>query len=38
MNKKFTINNHVWVIEEHKEEELLEEYRKRNPEAYSVMG
>ena len=38
MNKEFTINNHVWVIEEHKEEELLEEYRKRNPEAYSVMG
>ena len=38
MSKAFIINNHKWVIEEHDEQELLEEYRKRNPDAYSVMG
>lgn len=38
MIKEFIINNHKWIIEERPEEDLLEEYHKRNPDAYSCMG
>ena len=38
MKIEFTINNHKWFIEERNEEELLEEYHKRQPNAYSVFG
>ena len=34
----FMINNHQWFIEEKPEEYLLEEYRKRQPNAYACMG
>lgn len=35
---KFTINNHKWKIEIKPMEELLVEYHKRKPDAYSVFG
>lgn len=35
---KFIINNHEWVIEEKREEELLEEYHKRIANTYSCLG
>ena len=35
---KFKINNHEWFIEEKPENELLEEYHKRQPGAYACMG
>lgn len=38
MSKYFFINNHKWIIEERPEEDLLEEYHKRNPDAYYCMG
>ena len=38
MKKEFTINNHKWFIEEKNEEELLEEYHKRQPNAYACFG
>ena len=37
-NKEFKINNHKWIIEERPEEELLVEYHKRQPDAYSCLG
>ena len=37
-NKTFIINNHEWLIEEKPEEYLLEEYHKRQPNAYACMG
>lgn len=38
MNKEIKINNHIWQIEEHPEEELLYEYHIRQPNAYSCLG
>ena len=38
MTKIFKINNHKWIIEEHPESLLLEEYNKRQPNAYSCLG
>ena len=38
MNKEIKINNHIWQIEEHPEEELLYEYQKRQPNAYACFG
>lgn len=38
MNKQIKINNHIWKIEEHPEEELLYEYQKRQPNAYGCFG
>ena len=38
MKKEFIINNHKWFIEERNEEELLEEYHKRQPNAYGCFG
>lgn len=35
---KFKMNNHEWEIEERPEEELLEEYHKRQPNAYACLG
>jgi len=35
---RFKINNHDWKIEEKPEEELLEEYHKRQPNAYACLG
>lgn len=37
-NFKFNIKNHEWEVEEHFEEELLYEYQKRQPNAYSCLG
>ena len=34
----FILKNHEWLIEEQPEECLLEEYHKRQPEAYACMG
>lgn len=34
----FTINNHKWVVELKKGEELLEEYLKRNNQGYMCNG
>lgn len=34
----FIINNHEWRIEIKLEEDLLEEYHKRQPNAYGCMG
>ena len=34
----FEINNHKWQIEIRPEEDLLVEYHKRSPDAYSCMG
>ena len=38
MKKNFIINNHKWTIEERPEEELLEEFKKRNPNVYACYG
>lgn len=38
MIKTFTINDHEWKIEEKYEDELLEEYHKRQPNAYACFG
>lgn len=38
MVNSFKINNHKWYIEERPEIDLLEEYHKRIPEAYSCLG
>lgn len=37
-NFTFKINNHEWEIYILEEEHLLNEYRKRQPEAYSCLG
>lgn len=37
-NKFFWINNHAWLIEVVPEIYLLEEYHKRQPDAYACMG
>ena len=37
MNKTFTINNHIWVIEEKRGEELLEVYKERTGNNNSYM-
>ena len=37
-NKTFKINNHKWLIEIKPEEELLNEYHIRCPEAYACLG
>ena len=37
-NFKFKINEHEWEIYILEEEHLLNEYRKRQPEAYSCLG
>ena len=34
----FEINNHKWIVEIRPEKDLLIEYHKRIPEAYSCMG
>lgn len=36
--KTFEINNHIWNIYEVEEKLILEEYQKRQPNAYSCMG
>lgn len=36
--KTFKINNHIWNIYEVDEKLILEEYQKRQPNAYSCMG
>ena len=36
--KEFKINNNKWIIETKPEIELLEEYHKRQPDAYACMG
>ncbi|MBR2652304.1 MAG: hypothetical protein IKE91_06185 [Clostridia bacterium] len=36
--KTFEINNHIWNIYEVDEKLILEEYQKRQPNAYSCMG
>ena len=36
--KTFEINNHIWNICEVDEQLILEEYHKRQPDAYSCMG
>ena len=38
MKGKFVINGHIWTIEEKPEQELLEEYHKRQPDAYACFG
>lgn len=38
MMKTFKINNHIWNIYEVEEKLILEEYQKRQPNAYSCMG
>lgn len=38
MFNSFKINNHKWYIEERPEEDLLEEYQKRQQNAYSCLG
>ena len=38
MPQYFMINNHLWTIEIRDEEKLLEEYQKRQPNAYSCFG
>lgn len=38
MNKEFLINNHKWIIEEKDGNEILEEYHKRQPDAYACLG
>ena len=35
---EFIINNHKWLIEIKDEENLLEEYHKRQPDAYACFG
>ena len=36
--KNFKIKNHKWTIEERPEIDLLDEYQKRQPNAYCCMG
>ncbi|MBR4486279.1 hypothetical protein IKS57_02800 [bacterium] len=38
MIKNFKINNHIWNVEIKPEQELLNEYWKRQPNAYGCMG
>ena len=38
MKDEFIINNHIWLIEKKPEEMLLEEYHKRQPNAYACLG
>lgn len=35
---EFEMNGRKWIIEEKSESELLEEYHKRQPDAYACMG
>ena len=38
MRGRFVINGHIWNIEEKPKQELLEEYHKRQPNAYACFG